>query len=324
MKALLVRFGSAGDILLAKRAISALKNAGIPVTVDFLCKEKFSVLPRLIGADNVLELKPARGLAVNIAELNRVAAEINSRGYSVVIDLHSNLRSRYLMSRVQARSKAVVSKDVIKRRLMVWFKWFTNSGSNVAQRYVEAVKKALPAASEPRVKSVKKKGLSVLLHAGARWPLKRWPYFGALAGLLARERGVKVTVTGLKDEVEKSADLLYIKSSNVKNMIGKTGLKELYLLISKSSLFIGNDTAAAHMAAAAGVPAVVIMGPTIKAFGFTAGSEYTVIEKELFCRPCGLHGKGRCATGTFECMMAITPAQVRDAAMELLKKGKRD
>jgi heptosyltransferase-2 len=77
------------------------------------------------------------------------------------------------------------------------------------------------------------------------------------------------------------------------------------------------------MAAAAGVPALIVMGPTVASFGFISGNGYRIVKKNLFCRPCGLHGKGKCITGTFECMMSVSPVEVRDAALEILNKGKR-
>jgi heptosyltransferase-2 len=47
-----------------------------------------------------------------------------------------------------------------------------------------------------------------------------------------------------------------------------------------------------------------------------------VIEKDLPCRPCSLHGANRCPLDHFQCMKLISPEEVFEAVQAQLSKGK--
>jgi len=65
-----------------------------------------------------------------------------------------------------------------------------------------------------------------------------------------------------------------------------------------------------------------IFGPTTRELGFFPyGRENIVLEEELACRPCALHGSKRCPRGHFLCMRLVTPDKVGAAARHILKKA---
>ncbi len=69
-----------------------------------------------------------------------------------------------------------------------------------------------------------------------------------------------------------------------------------------------------HVAVASLVPTVALFGPTTQELGFYPyGEGHVVIEKELSCRPCGLHGAKKCPKGHFMCMKLISPEEVISA-----------
>jgi len=85
-------------------------------------------------------------------------------------------------------------------------------------------------------------------------------------------------------------------------------------------LFVTNDSGPMHLAAAAGVPVVAIFGATSRELGFFPyGNGHRVVEAELACRPCGLHGGRDCPEGHFLCMKLVTVPQVLDACRAVLK-----
>ncbi|MBU2463951.1 MAG: lipopolysaccharide heptosyltransferase II, partial [Candidatus Edwardsbacteria bacterium] len=68
-----------------------------------------------------------------------------------------------------------------------------------------------------------------------------------------------------------------------------------------------NDTGAMHIAEAVGTPVLAIFGPTVKQFGFAPWrTESKVIEANLDCRPCALHGSKQCPKGHFNCMKLLS------------------
>ncbi len=303
MKVLLIRFSSAGDILLAHRLVDALKK--LKHTVHFLTKEKFREQAEMTGASKVLSYK------LNTpAEFFSAAKELSSGGYGAVIDLHSVLRSKLLALFIKSPAKISYAKSPVKRRLSVLFKWFLGgSFIPVADRYILAAAKVIPGlkaqARNPLTPSGKVRSIAV--HLGAKWPMKIWPHYDALITMLASDKRLSISVTGVKDEVENYEKMGYHKLHNVKDLVGKTDFKGMVKTIGKSGLFIGNDTAAAHAAVLLGVPAVVFLGPTSGSFGFITCSDFHILEKKgLLCRPCHVHGGKKCPIGTFECLKSIS------------------
>jgi len=72
-----------------------------------------------------------------------------------------------------------------------------------------------------------------------------------------------------------------------------------------------------HIAAALGVPAVGVFGPTTRELGFFPyGAGNAVIETPLACRPCALHGSKKCPRGHFLCMNLLTVEEVFAAAQD--------
>jgi heptosyltransferase-2 len=315
MKALIIRFSSAGDILLASGAVKALKNAGYEV--HFLTKQQYSALPALLGADRTLTLEKAGGAFGAMLE------KVRSEKYGAVIDLQNNYRSRYILHFSNAAKRSVYKKDILKRRLFVLFKWAEPEIKSVYDRYLEALNGIAGAeiidAAKQRPESASRAVKTVLIHTGARWPLKRWPFFGELISELKKIRGIRIIVTGVKDEVDKNDKMLYINDEIVTNLIGQTSLEGLISNIAKADLFIGNDTVAAHAARLYNVPSLIFLGPTVQAFGFITDADFKVLERQLACRPCHLHGGKQCLTGGFECMSRISAAEAAEAVRNIIK-----
>jgi ADP-heptose:LPS heptosyltransferase len=315
MKALVIRFSSAGDILLASGAVRALKKAGYEV--HFLTKKQYASLPALLGADKTLIFEKSKGA------LRGMLQKVRSEKYSAVIDLQNNYRSRYILQFSDAAKKSVYKKDILKRRLLVLFKWAEPEIKSVYNRYLEALRGI---ADEESIDSARQRPQrqtgavkTVLIHTGARWPMKRWPFFGELITELKKISGIRIIVTGVKDEVDINDKMLYINDETVDNLIGKTSLEGLIANIAAADLFIGNDTVAAHAARLYNVPSIIFLGPTVQAFGFITDSDFKVLERQLACRPCHLHGGKYCMTGGFECMNRISAVEAAGAVRNIIK-----
>jgi ADP-heptose:LPS heptosyltransferase len=91
---------------------------------------------------------------------------------------------------------------------------------------------------------------------GKRWPVERWAALGPL--LVAR--GLVPVLVGGEDEAP-LAEIIRATCPEARDLTGATDLVELASLATRASLAIGNDTGPMHMAAAAGVPSVVLFGP---------------------------------------------------------------
>jgi heptosyltransferase-2 len=163
------------------------------------------------------------------------------------------------------------------------------------------------------------------INAGSVWATKRWlpEGFAVVADRLIRECGVQVIfIGGVKDVPIKQSILSQMKGKPV-NWVGETTLKELIAVIGRCQAFLTNDSGPLHIAVATRVPTVAVFGPTTKELGFFPyGPGHIVLERDLPCRPCSLHGTDTCPLGHFNCMKQISSDEVFDAVRNQLTKGR--
>ncbi|HID95817.1 MAG TPA: lipopolysaccharide heptosyltransferase II [Candidatus Latescibacteria bacterium] len=153
----------------------------------------------------------------------------------------------------------------------------------------------------------------VAIAPGSVWPTKRWlpERFAELADRLIGEQGVKVLLIGGGSDIELCSSIAAMMRFGAVLTAGKMSLRQSAALLSRSSLLLCNDSAPMHLAVAVRTPVVAIFGPTSPSFGFAPyDSNSLVIQSDLECRPCGIHGGKRCPKGHFECMKRIHPEQV--------------
>ena len=102
---------------------------------------------------------------------------------------------------------------------------------------------------------------TIVIAPGSREEEKKWQiskYLKIISYLLSKK--YLVIAVGGPDEITESEffDKNLKKNKKFINLIGSTSLSDVYNLLRKSDLYIGNDTGIKHMAAAAGIPVVEI------------------------------------------------------------------
>jgi heptosyltransferase-2 len=158
---------------------------------------------------------------------------------------------------------------------------------------------------------------------GSVWATKRWlpERFADVADLLLKEAGAKVVLLGSGEDrslCERIADLMAGRPAIA---AGKTSVLQSAAIVSLCKVILSNDSAPVHMASAMKIPVVVVFGSTIPEFGFAPyGVDQVIIQKQLNCRPCGIHGKRKCPEKHFRCMLDINAEEVYRAVLSLLKK----
>ena len=88
-------------------------------------------------------------------------------------------------------------------------------------------------------------------------------------------------------------------------------MRDLAALFASCSLFIGNDSGAMHVAAAAGLPVIGIFGSTDPEGTAPVTEQFTLIREAVSCSPCFLR---RCPVD-HRCMTRISVDSVFTAAM---------
>ncbi len=119
----------------------------------------------------------------------------------------------------------------------------------------ESVHRLFPRMRDPRPYAV--------LHVSPKFSYKTWTLAGWIAlGRWLIDHRMTVVVTGTE-----SAEAGYCRHvvqglPDAVNLVGQVTLPALGCLIGRAALYVGTDTAVSHMAAAVGVPTVVLFGPS--------------------------------------------------------------
>jgi heptosyltransferase-2 len=159
---------------------------------------------------------------------------------------------------------------------------------------------------------------------GSVWATKRWlpERFAEISDLLLKEAGAKVVFLGSEEDrtlCERIADSM---TENPVIAAGKTSVLQSAAIMSLCRVILSNDSAPVHIASAMRIPVVAIFGSTVPEFGFApCGVDHLIIQKQLDCRPCGIHGKRRCPEKHFRCMQDISTEEVFEAVLSLVKRG---
>ncbi|MDQ7028684.1 MAG: glycosyltransferase family 9 protein [Ardenticatenia bacterium] len=169
----------------------------------------------------------------------------------------------------------------------------------------------------------------LLLHpgSGAYSVARRWPpdRFAALADAWAERHGGTVVLVDASADV--TGAVLRAARCRPIDLGGRTSLVETIALIRRCDLFVGNDSGPLHMAAAAGVPALGIYGPSnARAWG-PWGPHTAVVKRDLPCMPCFYrgHALGR-PQGCQErpCLTALSVERVLAAAEALWQSAQEE
>ena len=162
----------------------------------------------------------------------------------------------------------------------------------------------------------------VAINPGATYgSAKRWypERFAAVADALSAEWDAGIVVVGSTAEAPLAGEIEAAMRTPPVNLAGKTTVRELMALLSRSSFLVTNDSGPMHIAAALGVPLVAIFGPTDWRRTSPWTSLAKVVRVEVDCSPC----KDRTCDRGHECMLGVTPDMVVDAARQLLPEGLR-
>lgn len=331
MKTLLIRFGSLGDILLTLPVLRDLVASGgeeIHYLVLDEYRELLEPLPELARIHSL-----PRG--ANSGRLRQLAGELAAERFDLVLDLHVSPRSRLLRLLLAGRYGRwrATSRSDLRRRLMLTGSWNSKLGrlllgggvrkplERVAQRHRQSlavelgpcyrvgktrpypVSDALRADVDAELLEL---GLAAVarplgLAPGAAWALKAWPRFAELIPALPDD--VPLLLFGGPAEEELCCELAETRGIA---FCGARPLPRVAAALARCRLLVTGDTGLGHLNEALGRPVLSLFGPTVPAFGFAPGRpDSRVLELDLPCRPCSLHGEPPCRLGHHECLAGI-------------------
>jgi ADP-heptose:LPS heptosyltransferase len=148
------------------------------------------------------------------------------------------------------------------------------------------------------------------IHPGSGSPHKNWPlerFLETARELRDRDRFQPIFLLG---PVEEETDTISIPAIQTQGfpIIRNLSLPVLTGLLSFCRGYLGNDSGISHLAAALGIPAVVIFGPTDPYFWGPKGKAVRIFSPELPCAPCAREVMRNCPSK--ECLTSLKAQQV--------------
>ncbi|HYY57399.1 MAG TPA: glycosyltransferase family 9 protein [Pyrinomonadaceae bacterium] len=305
-RVLVVRLRSIGDTVLATPALHALRRFLPGARIDVLLEDWVApVLDGFADADAVITIERA-----SARSRARAAREMRAARYDVAFNLHGGTTAT-LLTRASGATHRVGYSDYRYSRLHnhtapspveLWGRTSLHSveqqlallgwtGVPVSDRPPTrlAVTGAAASSIETRLSAV---GLEqampfALIHPAAAFQTKQWAttHFARVAEYLHGRKLACVAVAA-PGEACITGDLLRESVVPV-NAFTDLSLPEVTALAARASLFVGNDSGIAHIAAAVRTPSVVVFGSSnITHWRPWKSERAEIVREEMPCQPC--------------------------------------
>lgn len=331
---LLLRADGIGDFVMTTPLLPALRRAYPKATIDLLCYEWSKSLADLFSGmiDRIIAVGPGYSRP---SALRALIAALRTRRYDAVVDLRgdhryvllaalSGARGRYgfagsgfdyLLTHALARPEGHQTEEVARI-------------ATALGALIDAPAPLLPltddhhrfAADWLEVSGAGPDQPIVAMHVThAARPAKLWPLdrFAAVAENLMAAFGARILLLGGPGDRADAEAFGRSLSAPALMAAGRTSQAETAALLERCRLFIGIDSGTAHIAGAAGCPALVLFGPTDPGRYRPWGPHCRALTAGV---PCGGRcDQSVCAVAAHPCMTALTVDQVLTAARELME-----
>lgn len=271
-RALIVKLGAIGDVIMAIPAAQALRGDGY--TIDWLCGETAAPILRLYPWINVLTTDERTILqgstAQRIRALVRIWRLLRGRSYDLCATLYYDPRYELLTRTTHAGRKLRLDAADRQTTLLAgrhhtdeYARILLNRRDGEMPQHLAPIRpEALPPSS---LSSAAQKPRIVIVPAGARNllrddALRRWPiesYVDLASALL--HHGYEVVLSGGPDDTWASDAF---RSMPVIDTIGKSSLLETLSLLNSADVTVTHDTGPLHLAGITSTAIVAIFGPT--------------------------------------------------------------
>ncbi len=343
-RALFIRFGGMGDILLATPSVRAVRAAFPGVVVDFVVGG--GMADALAGHPDVRDVLAfdKRGVDSRLDHFLPFLWRLSRRRYDLIVNLHPSAKSYLMAAASGARTRLTFVKNMavspqtgrVVHAVDDFAKELAPLG--IGLLHDRSLDFVLPEAARRRAGAVlAESGVGdgdrlLVINPAASRPLNRWPLarFGEVAAYWAGQPNVRVAVTGappafktVMDGLDEVALAREVASydGRIINLAGRLSVKEFGAVLARADALLTCDTGPMHIGAAVGTPLVVLSGAADpdRTGPLTANST-VLIDRGLPCVPC----RDRiCARGDVKCMDDLSVPAVIAAVGARLERPER-
>ncbi|MBN2482019.1 MAG: glycosyltransferase family 9 protein [Bacteroidales bacterium] len=310
VKFLILRFSSIGDIVLTTPVIRCLKEQVEGAEIHYAVKKQYH--PLLEANPYIDRIHMLEG------SLNSLILKLKEERYDYIIDLHKNLRTWIIKSRLRLLSFDF-NKLNKEKWLMVNFRINRLPDIHLVDRYMDCVSEFdvhndhkgldyfIPGHEHVDIQTLPEafhKGYIACV-IGARHTTKKLPV--EMISAFCNEINLPVILIGGPEDAENGE---YISQrSFAYNACGKFSVNQSASIIKQARVIVTHDTGFMHIAAAFHKKIISVWGNTIPEFGmapYMPHKDSKIFEvKGLKCRPCSKIGYDSCPKKHFKCMREI-------------------
>lgn len=332
-KVLVVRLRSIGDTVLSTPSLIALRRFLPDAQIDILLEDWVApVLDGLEIVDNVL------AVSKHTKDRVKLARNLRQEEYDVAFNLHGGTTATFLIRASGAKHRVgykTYQYSFLYNHLLSSAKDFWDEEPTHSAEHQLALLGfvGIPVKDRPKTRlAVTQKASSyiesgiqdpkskiALLHPVAAFDTKQWSTenFAKIAEYLY-EKDFQIVAVATKKEREVLENLEKLTKNSI-TTFDNLSLPEITALASRSSLFIGNDSGIAHIAAAVKTPSVVIFGSSNRNHWrpWTNG-KHEIVYEDMPCQPCA--GYVCKEFGEPKCILSIEASNVKRAIDRILVK----
>jgi len=285
---LIIKPSALGDIVLALPALAALKRSFPRARISWLVRPEYAELLRGHPDLDEIILFDRRQLGKSwynpraFGGLLELLRRLRSERFDLVFDFQGLFRTGFFgwvsgskkrFGMTQAREFGHVfytdkiSQDYSCVHLVDYYLRIV-AAAGAGKTEVQFTLPRKPDAAEAVKNLLAGQGVHLgnyaVLVPGAARENKRWPIerFAKLAEKIVSQFGWSIVATGSQGERAASETLQELTTTHIVNLAGRTSIAELIELLRGAAVVVSNDTGPGHIAAALGVPVVMIFGPT--------------------------------------------------------------
>lgn len=285
---LIIKPSALGDVVLGLPVLTTLRASFPKARITWLVRKEFAPLLECVNGLDEIMLFDRKLLSKwwysrqAFTEFWALMKQLRERRFDLVLDLQGLFRTAFFawqtgctvrFGMTQAREGAslfythrVSPPEGLLHRVDYYVKIASEAGAGCPctdcqilppADAVEAVNRKLSAAG------LANRPYAVLVlgsaHAVKCWPMER---FAMIAQRLADDYGLSIVATGSKSEQSLAETVQRKVRVPIVSLAGQTSIPELAALLKGARLVLSNDTGPGHIAAAIGVPTVMIFGHT--------------------------------------------------------------
>ena len=332
-----------GDVVLSLPAVRALRAADPKGALAVLARPWVAELYRLLPEVNEVLVDESKGSEADSKARERLALEIRAGRFDRAIVLPTSFETAWMLARAGVPERIGYRGELRGALLTRAVRLFLGPGEHQVWKHLRLaaaagaplpaapdvswpVSGALREAARARLAEAGWKGgplaaahVASFAHAAKRWDLAR---FAAVFDALAARHGLAIVLLGSAGEKAVNAEAASRAKARVFDLSGATTLPEALGILAEARLFLGNDSGLAHLASAAGTPAVVVFGSTDPdATRPWDGPRpdgrpvrLALVRRRTLCAPCRFD----VCPIDHACMTGVTPEDVLAAADKVL------